>query len=218
MRAPINAAEAGPIQGWALAVGYVASSLLAGVLNLLPGLLQIAFGLFGFAPAFQHWVAESLAGALLDLALGRLGLILCLVCSTHSRPFLSENVGRLCHCPCETVQNIQLASWRPGRSGAPMRQRLSGGRPRRPVAGAIRTRIVRNCAYRACHGYRTLPEYRHRLSRSGRSRDVLRRDAGLEGRRLRRLGRGPRGVRSVHLLPAGGGLYPAWVAGAGGAP
>ena len=40
--------------------------------------------------------------------------------------------------------------------------------------------------YRAQHGYRTLPEHRHRPSRSGRARDVLRRAAGLEGRNLRR--------------------------------
>src|SRR6516162_704838 len=100
-----------------LAVGYVTGSLLAGVLNLLPGLLQIAFRLLGFALAFQHWVADSLAGALLDLALGRLSLILRLVSSAHSRSFLLENVGRHCLCPCETVNNVQISGWRPGRSG-----------------------------------------------------------------------------------------------------
>ena len=129
-----------------LAVGNVTGSLLAGVLNLLPGLLQIAFRLFGFALACQHWVADSLAGALLDLALGRLRLILRLVSSTHSRSFLLENVGRHYLCPCETGHNIQTCSWRPGRSGAAS----SSASPREghaaAVAGAIRTRIVRNHA------------------------------------------------------------------------
>ena len=87
-------AEGGPYPRMGLAVGNVTGSLLAGVLNLLPGLLQIAFRLFGFALACQHWVADSLARALLDLALGRLRLILRLVSSTHSRSFLLENVGR----------------------------------------------------------------------------------------------------------------------------
>ena len=35
------------------------------------------------------------------------------------------------------------------------------------VATSIRTWIVRNFAYRARHGYRTLPKHRHRLPRSG---------------------------------------------------
>ena len=60
----------------------------------------------------------------------------------------------------------------------------------------VRTRRLRSLASRKCpllpvpclNGYRTLPQHCHRLSRSRRSRDVLRRDAGLEGRNLLRLG------------------------------
>src|SRR5215472_16173924 len=81
-----------------------------------------------------------------------------------------------------------------------------------------RVLLENDCVYPAGHGYRTLPEYRHRLSRSGRSRDVLRGDAGLEGRHLPGLGRGPRGVRPVHHLPAGAGLHTAEMAGTAGAP
>jgi hypothetical protein len=54
--------------------------------------------------------------------------------------------------------------------------------------GAIRTWIVRNRAYRVRHGYRTLSKHRHRLPRSRRPREVLRRDVGLESRRFLRLG------------------------------
>src|SRR5579859_7163388 len=82
----------------------------------------------------------------------------------------------------------------------------------------LRKLIVRNGAYAAWHGYRTLPEHRHRLSGPGRPRRLLRHHAGLENRGPGRLGRHPRGLRPVHLLPAGGGLRRAQVAGPGTPP
>src|SRR5579863_3128022 len=74
------------------------------------------------------------------------------------------------------------------------------------------------CSLALGHGYRTLPEPGHRLSRPRRSRDVLRHDAGLEDHHLAQLGRDSRGLRRLHLLPAGRGLHPAAMAGAAGAP
>src|SRR6185437_9242014 len=64
-------------------------SLLEGVLDLLASQFQVALHLVSLAFAFHVRVVESLASALLDLAFGRLGLVLCLICSAHSCSFLS---------------------------------------------------------------------------------------------------------------------------------
>jgi hypothetical protein len=56
----------------------------------------------------------------------------------------------------------------------------------------IRTHANRNRRYPGRHGHRSLAPHRYRLSRSWCARQVLRRDAGLEDRRLRHTGFGLR--------------------------
>src|SRR5579859_2212320 len=55
------------------------SLLLGGILDLFPGLLQVALRLLGFALALEYGGADGLAGVLLGLALGRLDLVLGLI-------------------------------------------------------------------------------------------------------------------------------------------
>jgi DNA-binding Lrp family transcriptional regulator len=59
-----------------------------GVLDVLAGLLQVALDLVGLALDFKRRVVNGLTVSLLDLALGLLGLVLCLVSCTHGRSFL----------------------------------------------------------------------------------------------------------------------------------